>query len=234
MHMEKKKLWIFGDSYADPGYKVNNAHARSWPTLLANVHDVTNFAKCGTGPDWSIKRLLDAMETADDLDNISVVFLVSNPYRLNLGFLEDRDQSCLPYMAFGYEGSDAHVNAVMMRYQRHHAFIKNLFNCYVEHSDYSRSEPLKIIGSLQILSQRFEKLLAWPIFDQPLVQPRSDQRFFYVPTPLFDIEGDGDQMDGSDMRMNHLSDENHLVMASSMTKWVENGKMIDTGSFIRG
>ena len=49
------KIAIYGDSFADPTWNSNSY--KSWPELLAESHDVTNFAEAGGSLWWSYYQL---------------------------------------------------------------------------------------------------------------------------------------------------------------------------------
>lgn len=49
------KIAIYGDSFADPCWNLNSY--KSWPELLAESYDVTNFAKEGSSLWWSYDQL---------------------------------------------------------------------------------------------------------------------------------------------------------------------------------
>ena len=53
-----KKLWIFGDSFADPDYNIDGAEHYQWCKRLKQNYEVTNMAVYGSGPQWSLNNFL--------------------------------------------------------------------------------------------------------------------------------------------------------------------------------
>lgn len=230
--MERKKLWIFGDSYSDPTSSYMS-HFEPWVSRIAGIYDVTNLSMCGTGPDFSLRELIDLIRDNDaELDETSVIFFISSIYRFNFKFLHASDQVLAPYVADGYPGQrNEEMVAQMERYSRFRPFVQDYLEQYVWHSSFNKTELLKIVGSLKLLSHRFEKMMVWPIFDdQKLVDIQDDGRFFYVKHSLSRIEGVGGGF-SRDSRPNHLSQDNHEVMLRQLCGWMDHGIPIDVSLF---
>jgi hypothetical protein len=227
--MHKKKLWIFGDSFADPHYMVDNKPGTgTWVSGLTERYDTTNFSRCGTGPDWSINHLLDAMEQTPEheLQNISVIFLISYTLRFNLGFLDDRDQVLCSLLAGDESWQEIKTDTDYSNYCK---FMFMFFEHYVVHSKYDRSEILKIIGLLKILSNQLEKILVWPVVDRASIVPNNDDRFQFVNHPLIEISG---PIPYPDLRFNHLSTDKHPVMLTCLIQWMDSGLQITIDDLI--
>ena len=71
----EKKVFIFGDSYADP----KGCPSYAWHNLLKEKYIVCNYGETGTGPQYSFDRFYDLELQSDD----TVVFLLSDPHRIN-------------------------------------------------------------------------------------------------------------------------------------------------------
>jgi len=56
-----RELWRFGDSYVDPKYdnQLVEPSDNTWVNKLKQNYRVSNFAIQGTGPQWSIYKLID-------------------------------------------------------------------------------------------------------------------------------------------------------------------------------
>ena len=76
------KLWIFGDSYAESAESMGQKTTFDcWYERLEEEYNVVNFAISGTGPEWSLQRLIeeDAKIDGETLDRrnkkeISILF----------------------------------------------------------------------------------------------------------------------------------------------------------------
>ena len=51
-----KRVWIFGDSYADPNWDKESFEHKTWYEMLAKQYEYKNFAMIGTGPHYSMKE----------------------------------------------------------------------------------------------------------------------------------------------------------------------------------
>ena len=51
-----KRVWIFGDSYADPNWDKESFEHKTWYEMLAKQYEYKNFAMVGTGPHYSMKE----------------------------------------------------------------------------------------------------------------------------------------------------------------------------------
>lgn len=231
--LKRKRLWIFGDSYADPnpGYKSN---FETWVYMLAKRYDVTNLAVSGTGPDYSVSKLLEMISDHPRIvKDVSVIFMVSSKYRFNFKFLDHTDQVIAPYISDCYTGgrNDASMKLIE-RYSRFGGFVTDFMQQYVWHSSFNKTELLKTVGLLRMLTQHVEKMLVWPIFDtQDLVEVRDEDNFFYVSSELADIEGVAGNGFSNDIRPNHLRKENHDVMFKQLCDWMDHRTPIDVSRF---
>ena len=71
----EKKVFIFGDSYADPKGTPNYV----WHKRLKDDYSVFNYGETGTGPQYSFKKFYDLTFTSNDI----VIFLLSDPFRMD-------------------------------------------------------------------------------------------------------------------------------------------------------
>jgi hypothetical protein len=226
----KEKVWIFGDSFSDPKYINNNNF--SWPTELAKNYDVNNLSLCGTGPDWSLDRLLQ-IQKLNQTQDINLIFFISNPHRFDFKFYKDaRDQVLYFYLLNGPDNKDSDNR--IAPYQQQKEFVK-LFNrwylgCQID--SYIDKEIMKYVGALKLLEKIFKKILVWPIFDMLKIQIDQGEKFYVVnDLPLANIESDLRYTFSNDSRANHLSDDNHLVMLEQLSNWIDYSKQIDITRF---
>lgn len=220
-----EKLWIFGDSYSDKEYTYDHSFS-SWPSAIEKIYEVTNFSKIGSSPDYSLNILLKKItDTSDvELQNTTLIFFVSSIHRFNFKFFNIKDH------AITAKFSDTSDSNVMKNYREYSSFIKNFFKYYVFHSSYEQSELLKIAGCLNLLSYKFKKVLVWPIFDRITIDVESNNKFYFVSTPLRKIEP-WLANTTVDLRNNHMSKNNHLEMMSQLTNWIDNDMIIDISNF---
>ena len=190
-----KKVWVFGDSYAcqEDTDKVN------WPSLLSNTYDVQNLAIGGTGPTYSLNLLKDLMLN-NKTNDITVIFFISAIWRLDLKFLEKRDQHVIKF--FDYDKK-------MKNYKQYKKQLKFILDQYILEDSFQNTELDKIIGSLKLYSDSFDKMLVWPIFNTTPIQIHSTDKFQFVEDMLFMVEPvDNDLY--HDERINHLSESKHI------------------------
>jgi len=157
--MKKKKVWIFGDSYAasswKPGWDKND-----WPLRIAEKYDVKNFASDGTGVKWSIDKLMkltfEHLRYGEKTENITVIFFVSEYIgRPSFNFIDKEDQVhvfqalCVPDNYYGSEDHyvmkrkdeeykqwfDEHLKEINSRYKKYKDFINQFYNYSNEYQD---------------------------------------------------------------------------------------------------
>ena len=63
-----KRVWIFGDSYADPHWGKERYVHETWYETLAKQFEYNNFAKAGTGPHYSMKEFYRRYKQFDKED----------------------------------------------------------------------------------------------------------------------------------------------------------------------
>ena len=220
-----ENIWIFGDSYSDKEYTYDFSF-ESWPYSIEKKYNVRNFSKIGSSPDYSLHKLLDEIEISTDIElkNITLIFFVSSIHRFNFKFLDLKDHAVTTKFL------DTRDLGVIKNYKKYSKFIKSFFNDYVFHSSYDKSELIKIIGCLNLLSNKFKKVLVWPIFDRVTVDIQDANNFYFVKYPLHKIEPWPVGVI-EDRRNNHMSKHNHLVMLSQLTDWINNDVVIELNNF---
>ena len=227
-----KNVWIFGDSYADKYF--NTANIENWPMLLEKNYNVKNFAIAGSGPEYSINILYDEVEKldTDDAKKITVIFFISDVSRYNFSFLKAREQCLIKFASL--DNLDKLNN--LRKYVRNNrclkdkkqiSFIKDFFR------DYHLNQPdeiqyLKILGTLKILSNRFEKILCIPCFSQipDYVSTNTDNFYLFSHTPFYMIDYENFNF-GQDPRSNHLANAKHPVFYEQLKNWIDFNIPID-------
>jgi hypothetical protein len=229
----KKKVWIFGDSYSDSVNYIQNDYP-TWPIELAKKYDVKNFSLQGTGPDWSLSLLNENMKSQGlgNLKDVTVIFLVSNPFRFNFSFYDPPgNQVLLPFIGKYSDIGEYHKTEIK-KYSKYFKFYKDFLKYYAYEETWVGTAVVKITGSLKLYEHFFKKILVWPVFDMPkfLTVPQTG-KFYYVNKKLYDIESKKYKI-GADPRSNHLSKENHVVMLEQLSNWIEYNTPIDLSKFI--
>jgi hypothetical protein len=219
----KKEVWIFGDSYADKNYKMSD-HV-TWPEMLDQKYNVKNFALVGTGPTWSLNLLINELKN-NDTNKVSVIFLSSNTERLDLSFLEDNHQVMLKI----FDANGKAEKKLKKRYTNYLDFIKKLLMYYVFTPSFKNTELLKIIGVLKLLSDNFEKILVWPIFEETTQTIRNSEKFYFVKNKLKNLDSEYYSFN-VDPRSNHLSENKHIIMFNQLSQWIDNNQEIDLSIF---
>lgn len=220
-----ENIWIFGDSYSDKEYTYDTSF-ESWPYSIEKTYNVKNFSKIGSSPDYSLYKLFTEIESVpdDELKNVTLIFFISGIHRFNFKFFDLKDH------AITTKFLDTNDESVMKDYKKYSQFIKNFFNHYIFHSSYDKSELIKIIGCLSLLSNKFKKVLVWPIFDRITIDITNTNNFYFVKHPLHKIEP-WPQGVVNDVRNNHMSKHNHATMLSQLTNWIDNNMEIDINNF---
>lgn len=242
-----KEVWIFGDSYAqkEPAIfkstknltNLTDSSFTTWPNQLEKKYNIKNFAKGGTGPSWSLNKLLEQIENTDknNLKNINVIFLVSAIWRLDLLFYKSESDQFLTTIIPSEElwniKKTKEIKKAVSPYSAQKNFVKDLWKYYLLTDTYEKIELTKILGAVNLYSSFFEKILVWPIFNKFKTDINySNNNFYYINNLLFDIEKDPYGC-GYDPRRNHLSKENHNIMTQQLTNWIDNCKIIDINEF---
>lgn len=212
-----KKVWIFGDSYACQ----ENTDKVNWPRLLSNTYDIKNFAIGGSGPTYSLNLLKDLMKN-NKTNDITVIFFISAIWRLDLKFLEKRDQHVIKF--FDYDKK-------MQNYKKYKKQLKFILDQYILEDSFQNTELDKIIGSLKLYSDSFDRMLVWPIFNTTNIQIYSTQKFQFVEDMLFMVEPvDNDLY--HDERINHLSESKHKQLYNQLCNWLDNDIKPELGKFL--
>jgi len=180
----KQKLWIFGDSYADPGtnhkslkpWESNSVHWDGWSHWLKKDYEVENFAQSGVGADTCFLELCKKVDKEPrKVDDISVVFACPNFLsRVVLtGYGKDKSWA-FPYYAYDRKQFDKilgnnNINEDTapefgVNYDRYHEFAKVFITDYMETKEYNNKINM-IMGALDCYAKHFKKFIFMPVID---------------------------------------------------------------------
>jgi hypothetical protein len=228
----KKKVWIFGDSYSDPKY-ITQKDWVTWPNQLAEKYEVTNWSCSGSGPDWSLDLLYKEIysHNLDDLKNITLLFFKSHHYRFNLSFYEHPSHQALLLHLDNVKKVIPRHKKTVNKYRKYFKFYTQFLKYYAYNDNYRDIAATKIIGALKLYEPFFEKILVWPIIDNPTLTIYQTDKFYCVDNELYNIEPRSFFL-SQDPRSNHLSKENHEIMLEQLSNWIEYNTPVDTTKFI--
>jgi len=228
------KLWIFGDSYADPKYN----DPLSWPYLIKENFDVTNKAKIGTGIDWSLQTFYwlthYAYEHNIDTSNINVLFFMSGLSRNNLKFYDPPSDQVWDFDT-SWTGDKEYNQHMLKKYKQEKKYYNWFLKNWFFHSSYIQTENLKVLSYLQQWSKKFNKILVLNNFEEfdfmdMEIWPESTKKFHAESKPLAKVFG---HVDGyaTDERANHMDAEHHPIFAKQLVDHFIYDKKINLSSF---
>lgn len=225
-----KEVWIFGDSYVDRNYTGSDGNY-NWPRELEKKYAIKNFGKSGTGPTWSLHHLINEMQNSNCSD-VTLIFFVSEIFRLDLDFFEPKDQTLIyNFLTNNNDIENDLFNQKKSRYKQWLPFINDLWMQFISTDSFKQTELLKIVSSIQLLSQSFKKTLIWPCFDLLPITIQNVNNTTVVDYNLVDL--DNNNYDYClDPRVNHLSEKNHDVMFKLLCDWIDYNIPIDTSKFV--
>ena len=239
-----ENVLIFGDSFADPEFGNSLTPHTKWFDALSEKYNVYNYARYGTGPDWSVTQLIDNFKP-----DSHIVFLMSNTSRLDWKFLRDPSHSHLMLDK---------VPAFSMldtKYLHNHVKdFRSFFLNYIDSPNWTY-EYYKWVSLLKSFEPMCKSILVWDLFGDSCHYARTKQqeqifvkmlktfntdKFELITYPLAKIsqenceEVDFSFKDKQDkQRYNHLGAKLHNTMYKSLDAWFRNGKHIDIKKFIK-
>ena len=89
-------IYIFGDSYGDPRQSPHDdvvANTDCWYSLLTKHEKVNNYCIGAIGPIDHFKLFWKNHNDICNDEHAKIVFLLSNPFRLNFDFLEEQSHA---------------------------------------------------------------------------------------------------------------------------------------------
>lgn len=240
--MEKKEVWIFGDSFATSIWNSDVPYI--WPRRLAEKYNVTNFAYFGTSIWWSMCKFKKKLKHLNPVNGsaINVIFYASEYlYRPQFTFLEDPLDSAL-FKRFipgnetmTLEGEEL-IKEKKSFYKKYIDFIKNFYEYSSERQDIVDSQSINYLSYYTLLkemSNKFNKILVIPCFDSPHELfgkiENTDKFMIAEGYPLFMY--DKNHVDTT--YPNHMRKENHDITFNMLVDWIENNAVFDTRKLIK-
>lgn len=214
----KPNLWIFGDSFSVPS-AVWNTHPDfdNWIDIVASRLGVEGYnysAEWGVSNDWIFAQLIDKLNDIPSGDYV----IVQTTQKHRQWFFEDQpDLSNYYVMNFEKQVSEAKANAVK-------EYITHLQNDNLDHIRY-----IQFCLALERLCSIFDnlKILILPGFWSlngcvgNLVTV-SDNEFTSKTHHEF-----YEKNNGKDPRVNHLSENNHKILANKILDFFQTGSTVD-------
>ncbi len=218
-----KRVWIFGDSYADPNWDKESFEHETWYEMLAKQYEYNNFAKAGTGPHYSMVEFYRRYKQFDKEDLI--IWVLSG---------EDRIQFHLPKRYRTNEHADTQLvhdsywDFKNQEMKCNETFDSSFYQWNKDHMSYTmKTFEREVINSnkknesfLYAIS-RINKCKIYIFFlsynDSYIKDSLNDNLFHIYPISLQQISineyrNPGEPFYEDNKRINHLSEENHKVM----------------------
>lgn len=230
----EKKVFIFGDSYADP----KGCPSYAWHNLLKEKYIVCNYGETGTGPQYSFDRFYDLELQSDD----TVVFLLSDPHRINfyggsllkgeLSHIVWDEKSKKSYCVFE-KYSDNMLTSRHMKILDYHKKHKDQIDfLFLTQERELLNSSAKNISFLHSKSKEYGlKIIVFEIFksDRQDMSYLNNDIFHLYPDflsikSLNEIYEDELQLFDrhSDKRCNHFSEENHYIFYEYINNFMNN------------
>tara|TARA_B110000263_G_scaffold247010_1_gene259027 strand:- start:18476 stop:19129 length:654 start_codon:yes stop_codon:yes gene_type:complete len=179
-----KRVWIFGDSYADPN--DNSGIEYNFIPWHQRIGKVRNLAKCSTGPHYSLKELYKCYNkfTKDD----HVIFIISGRSRIE--FYTPTDISVTDY---AYKTFEEEIDTFTQKCESFLYIISRLQQCKVT------------VFLLSVAHSYMKDRLNDDLFylHNYGLMSASNEEF---------INGKENKYPRYDLRKNHFSKENHDIM----------------------
>ena len=246
----EKKVFIFGDSYADPKGTPNYV----WHKRLIDIFSNTrNFAVSGTGPQHAFSLFYKEM-TDFKKDDI-IIFLLSNPFRIHWP-AHALFQHSWELSAIQWNGETKETECVFRNYPENlknskHIKIINYYNEHKKEMDFFYKTYMKElevsneknISFLYTISQALNlKLIVFDVFPRnfeiPIARTKLSQQlnnninFHLCDQSLSTISHNevykeelhkyDNNLRQGDKRRNHLSPENHDIMFEYILSVIDN------------
>ncbi|MBS82739.1 MAG: hypothetical protein CMD65_01230 [Gammaproteobacteria bacterium] len=243
----EKKVFIFGDSYADPAGTPNYVWHRRLSDIFSNTR---NFALSGTGPQYAFSLFYKNM-TDFKKDDI-IIFLLSDPFRIHW---PEHALFSGELSAIQWNGETKETECVFNDYPENlknskHIKIINYYNEHKKEMDFFYKTYMKElevsneknISFLYTISQTLNlKLIVFDIFEMRYAQIARtklsqqlnnninfhlcDQYLSTISTNEIykeELHKTKTNLRQGDKRRNHLSPENHDIMFEYILSVIDN------------
>ena len=179
----KQKLWIFGDSFADPRYNPTTQF-KTWHYQLEENFEVENFGISGSGPEWSLQQFLKLDESTPNHEkkNINILFLGSQWTRFNFSFFEEAS-----HQVWIMRSSLLNTN-----YKKFRKFIDSFFTYYVDNNNHNSIQfVLQNMLLVKHYTRHYKKCVYWPVFisiEEEVRELYNSKKFYIVEYKMRDLE----------------------------------------------
>jgi hypothetical protein len=232
----KDDIIIFGDSFASNkhNFAQNVSEAKkieiskfssitnNWTKQLASILELNevNYAEEGSSIDYSLSKLYEYI-SSNQCSNKTVIFLLSNPVRK-------------------YLGTKYKNNGFAVKYKIPPDLSNEFVEWLVDNEPFSiaQSREINTICMLKNIAPKFKRVVLINCFETiddeliAFIDTSSTEHFSYVQGALVTVSKDeviDSTVDHGDIdnRPNHLSDENHAILAKSIADVVINNTSVD-------
>lgn len=195
----KPKLLIFGDSFADPTYNPTDEFL-VYHYKLEKHFDIENFAKGGTGPEWSLQQFLSADKEIlhSEKKDINILFLASDWARFNFAFYNvPNDQT--------FTLSRTHIKFKV--YKTYSKFVDKFLKLYAFQNQTFTLHNMLLVKHY---ARHYHKCIYWPIFEDITKEVREtyNSKNFYMPDYKLD-ELEFKERLFKRNKPNHMNQESH-------------------------
>lgn len=230
--MTIKRVWIFGDSYADPNWQKERYTHETWYETLAKQYEYKNFAVAGTGPHYSMKEFYSQYEQFNEKD--LVIWILSG---------EERIQYHLPKEYRTYEHNDIYLvhesywnfeNQEMMfndncdrsfhkAHKDHMSFTMKTFEKEIVNSNKKNESFLYTISRIH----KCKICIFFLNYDDSYIKDSLNDDLFYIHPPELqevakgEYKNPGNPYYEDNKRNNHLSEANHKIMYTIIDNFVQ-------------
>ena len=212
-------IYIFGDSYSEPNNTNLQEKVLSWVKKLNlfSGYRIINYSKSGKGSHFLFKHFFSVFDNfqRDDI----LIFILSHPDRIE--FDQNLNQN------FGYDFESKKI------WSKNNPYLNSNFDkvrfFYETYHDELCVSNAKNVSFLYVIGKilNLKKVIVFHSFsDESLdiinFKLLNDENFFYYSRPLCDISERElyaedylkrlNLKTGKDVRVNHLSKDNHLIM----------------------
>jgi len=238
--MTIKRVWIFGDSYADPHWEKERYVHETWYEMLAKQYGYKNFAMAGTGAHYSMKEFYRRYKQFNEED--LVVWVLSG---------EDRIQFHLPDKFRTNNRGDINlVHESYWDFKRQEVLFKDPTSCdlvdnfdesfHKTHKDHM-SFTMKTFEKEVINSNKKNESFLYTIsriqkckicifflnYDNSYIKNSLNDDSFYIHPRGFERVSEEEYSDPGlpfyedNKRNNHLSEANHKIMYNIINNFVQ-------------
>ena len=139
-------IYIFGDSYGDPRQSPHDdvvANTDCWYSLLTKHEKVNNYCIGAIGPIDHFKLFWKNHNDICNDEHAKIVFLLSNPFRLNFDFLEEQSHA-KEFGEFALIGNSLY--RYFFQYKKQTKSFYNFMSDELYHLNYKNIMTLKCIS----------------------------------------------------------------------------------------